>query len=196
MPSRARPPRLVFRGHCSRLPQRTNPTLKGRFACSPPRTRKDHHSGLARDCATECFTARHATVAAPTIMAPVGADQKRACEDGQAGVQRSQAQGRQASQSIRRPAFVIRKGDDDPQHAAPKRNDKPATAQRTRVAAAPSEPSTPPSPRQQRLNRLRSSGCTSLASLCRPDERSGNVCLSGAADRRRAQLGTESPSEA
>jgi hypothetical protein len=30
--------------------------------------------------------------------------------------------------------------------SAPKRNDKPATAQRTRVAAAPSEPSTPPSP--------------------------------------------------
>src|SRR5215204_5575729 len=37
--------------------------------------------------------------------------------------------------------------------------------------------------RQQRL-RLRSSGCTSLASLCLLDERSGNVCLSGAADRR------------
>jgi hypothetical protein len=30
--------------------------------------------------------------------------------------------------------------------SAPKRNDKPATAQRTRVAAVPSEPSTPPSP--------------------------------------------------
>ena len=37
--------------------------------------------------------------------------------------------------------------------------------------------------RHQRL-RLRSSGCTSLASLCLLDERSGNVCLSGAADRR------------
>ena len=40
--------------------------------------------------------------------------------------------------------------------------------------------------RQQRL-RLRSSGCTSLASLCLLDERSGNVCLSGAADRVRSQ---------
>ena len=35
---------------------------------------------------------------------------------------------------------------------------------------------------QQRL-RSRSSECTSLGSLCRLDERSGNVCLSGAADR-------------
>jgi hypothetical protein len=38
---------------------------------------------------------------------------------------------------------------------------------------------------QQRLrSRSRSSGCTCLASPCRLNERSGNVCLSGAADRR------------
>ena len=42
------------------------------------------------------------------------------------------------------------------------------------------KPSTSATPHQHRP-RLRSSGCTSLASLCLLDERSGNVCLSGAA---------------
>ena len=64
--------------------------------------------------------------------------------------------------------------------SAPKRNDKPTTAQRTRVAAAQSETSTPPTPPPAAANPYRAAG----ASLCRLGKRTGNVCLSGAADRR------------
>jgi hypothetical protein len=79
---------------------------------------------------------------APTIMSPnrTDAQGKGVAKKDKRVVQRSQAQAaKRTNPSSAREATTR-------SNAAAKRNDKPAIAQRTRVAAAPSEPSTPATP--------------------------------------------------
>jgi hypothetical protein len=83
-----------------------------------------------------------AATKAPPIMSPNGTDAqgKRVAKKDKRAVQTSQAQtAKRTNPSSAREATTR-------SNSAPKRNDKLATAQRTRVAAAPSEPSTPPTP--------------------------------------------------
>ena len=77
---------------------------------------------------------------APTIMSPnrTDAQGKGVAKKDKRVVQRSQAAKRTNPSSAREATTRS--------NAAAKRNDKPAIAQRTRVAAAPSEPSTPATP--------------------------------------------------
>ena len=79
---------------------------------------------------------------APTIMSPnrTDAQGKGVAKKDKRVVQRSQAQAAKRSNPSSAREATTRS------NAAAKRNDKPAIAQRTRVAAAPSEPSTPATP--------------------------------------------------
>ena len=82
------------------------------------------------------------TRTAPTIMSPnrTDAQGKGVAKKDKPVVQRSQAQAAKRTNPSSAKEATTRS------NAAAKRNDKPAIAQRTRVAAAPSEPSTPATP--------------------------------------------------
>ena len=88
-----------------------------------------------------------AKVIAPTMgSSRTDAQEKGVAEKDKRVGQRSQAQAAKRTDQSAVKASSSARVATTRSNAASNRNDKPATAQRTRVAAAPSEPSTPPTP--------------------------------------------------